>query len=155
MSSRVITIEVPLRWGDMDAYHHVNNVQIARIMEEARIAVFGPPPAAPGAEGADKPIPLFTALPEGTQALIAENHIKYRAPLPYRRTPATVQVWVDKVTAASISIQYRILDGETGQRCVDASTVLAFFNAPEGRIVRVSADQRRLLAENAGQGPEA
>ncbi|WP_085529084.1 acyl-CoA thioesterase [Kocuria massiliensis] len=151
MSSRKVTVEIPLRWGDMDAYHHVNNVHVVRIMEEARIAVFGPPPAAPGTEGVDAPIPLFNHLPEGTQALIAENHVKYRAPLPYCRTPARVEVWVDKITAASISVQYRIFDGETGQRCVDASTVLAFYNAPEGRIVRVSASQRRLLDEATGE----
>ncbi|WP_129358635.1 MULTISPECIES: acyl-CoA thioesterase [Micrococcaceae] len=149
MSSRILTVNVPLRWGDMDAYHHINNVQIARIMEEARVAAFGPPPAAPGAEESDAPIPLFTRLPRGTQALIAENHIKYRAPLPYSRTPARVEVWVDKITAASLAIEYRIYDARTGQRCVDASTVLAFFNEPEGRIVRISAEQRQLLEGSA------
>ncbi|BAS13810.1 hypothetical protein AHiyo8_21130 [Arthrobacter sp. Hiyo8] len=32
-----------MRWGDMDAYGHINNVQIVRMLEEARIAAFGPP----------------------------------------------------------------------------------------------------------------
>ena len=31
---------VPLRWSDMDAYGHVNNVQYLRLLEEARITAF-------------------------------------------------------------------------------------------------------------------
>ena len=30
---------VALRWGDMDAYGHVNNVEILRLIEEARVRV--------------------------------------------------------------------------------------------------------------------
>ncbi|WP_349361683.1 thioesterase family protein [Paenarthrobacter sp. PH39-S1] len=39
-----------MRWGDMDAYGHINNVEVIRILEEARIHAFGPPPvpACPG-----------------------------------------------------------------------------------------------------------
>ena len=40
---RRIEVLVPMRWGDMDAYGHINNVQIVRMLEEARIAAFGPP----------------------------------------------------------------------------------------------------------------
>ena len=36
-----LTVQVPPRWGDMDAYGHVNNVAILSLLEEARIAVFG------------------------------------------------------------------------------------------------------------------
>ena len=32
--------EVPLRWGDMDAMAHLNNVMYFRLMEEARIQWF-------------------------------------------------------------------------------------------------------------------
>lgn len=34
------TVQIHLRWGDMDAYGHVNNVQIVRLMEEARVLAF-------------------------------------------------------------------------------------------------------------------
>ncbi|HIZ99270.1 MAG TPA: thioesterase family protein, partial [Candidatus Janibacter merdipullorum] len=32
--------DVVLRWGDMDAYGHVNNVQYHRLLEEARVRAF-------------------------------------------------------------------------------------------------------------------
>jgi len=42
-----LLVHVPARWGDMDAYGHVNNVAILSVMEEARVALFGPPPSSP------------------------------------------------------------------------------------------------------------
>ena len=34
----VLTLEIPIRWGDMDAMNHVNNTVYFRYMEQARIA---------------------------------------------------------------------------------------------------------------------
>ena len=144
MSSETLAIDVPLRWGDMDAYGHVNNVQVVRIMEEARVAAFGPP-AGTGEAGFEAPVPVFTELPEGTQALVAENHVKYRSPLAYRTVPARVEIWIEKVAAASLTVGYAIRDGVDGRLCAEASTVLAFFHEPTGRLLRISAEQRELL----------
>ena len=86
-TDREITVYVPPRWGDMDAYGHVNNVAILSIMEEARIALFGPPPSS-GQKPKNlpaPPIPLFETMADGVQALIAEHGIRYVAPL----TPST------------------------------------------------------------------
>ena len=35
--ARPYRVEVPLRWSDMDAYGHVNNVQYLRLLEDARV----------------------------------------------------------------------------------------------------------------------
>ena len=45
MTDRVSTerpyrVNVPLRWSDMDAYGHVNNVQFLRLLEDARVIGF-------------------------------------------------------------------------------------------------------------------
>ena len=34
---RVLTTQIPIRWGDMDAYGHVNNTIYFRYMEQARV----------------------------------------------------------------------------------------------------------------------
>lgn len=154
----VYEVEVPLRWGDMDAYGHVNNVTMMQVLEEARVALFGPPPSsgepAPlvgeGSAGesgrASAHLPLFESLPAGTQALVAENHVKYRSPLAYRGVPVRVQMQVSKVTAASLVVAYELYDPVTGVHCVSASTTLAFFNVETGSLVRLSAEQREQLA---------
>lgn len=154
----VYEVEVPLRWGDMDAYGHVNNVTMMQVLEEARVALFGPPPSsgepAPlvGETAEGKPgrasahLPLFETLPAGTQALVAENHVKYRSPLAYRGVPVRVQMQVSKVTAASLVVAYELYDPVTGVHCVSASTTLAFFNVETGSLMRLSAEQREQLA---------
>ena len=40
MSQRPFRVDVPLRWSDMDAYGHVNNVQFLRLLEDARVVGF-------------------------------------------------------------------------------------------------------------------
>ncbi len=35
-----VTIELPVQWGDMDSFGHVNNVKYLRWFESARIAYF-------------------------------------------------------------------------------------------------------------------
>ena len=51
-----------MRWGDMDAYGHINNVQVVRILEEARIAAFGPP-RGPGLPGIEPPVHFIETSP--------------------------------------------------------------------------------------------
>ncbi|OAX59983.1 hypothetical protein A5N15_06550 [Rothia kristinae] len=135
----------PPALGDMDAYGHVNNVQIVRILEEARALPSAPAQRGrgPGAASPGGAIPVFADLPAGTQALVAEHTVKYRSPLPYRGDPARVEVWVQRVTRR-LTVGYRVCDAATGTACCAASTVLAFVR-PDGGLVRLSPEQRRTL----------
>ncbi|MBT1001572.1 acyl-CoA thioesterase [Paenarthrobacter sp. DKR-5] len=145
-----LTCQVPMRWGDMDAYGHINNVEILRILEEARIHAFGPP-AGTGMPGVDVDLPVFNDLPAGTQALVVEHRVKYLAPLNYRNVPARVEVWVSSVKGASLTMAYAIHDPVTGTRCVIAETTLAFFQENTGRLLRVSAGKKAMLAPFLGE----
>lgn len=149
-SSHVIRVNVPMRWSDMDAYGHINNVEILRMLEEARILAFGPP-GGTGAPGTEPPIALFNSVPANTQSLISEHRVKYLAPLEYRNIPADVDVWVSSVKAASLGISYLVSDPVTGAPCVKAETVLAFVDGASGRLLRVSAEQRELIRPWAGE----
>lgn len=146
---KVFTVEVPLRWGDMDAYGHVNNVTMVQILEEARIALFGPPPSSgePSESLPVSPLPFFSYLDDGVQALVADHTIKYRKPLVYRGLPARVELILEKIGAASLTVGYRVYEPVTGDHCVTASTTLAFFNTATGAIVRISAEHRARLQE--------
>ncbi|WP_304010025.1 acyl-CoA thioesterase [Rothia mucilaginosa] len=72
-----LTVNVPARWGDMDAYGHVNNVAMLSIMEEARVALFGPPPSSgeKPTVAPNPPLPHIDKVPEGGQAHNAEHRI--------------------------------------------------------------------------------
>ncbi|MDO4919854.1 thioesterase family protein [Kocuria sp.] len=149
---RAVTCAVPLRWGDMDPYGHVNNVEVIRVLEEARIAAFGVP-VGTGEQVVPPRIPLFSALPEGTQALIAEHRVRYLRPLEYRNVPVDVRVWVVSARAATLVLGFEILDSADGAACVRAQTQLAFF-VPESRtVLRLTREQRALVEPYTAPSP--
>ena len=143
-----LLVYVPARWGDMDAYGHVNNVAILSVMEEARVVLFGPPPSSgqKPTVAPQPPIPLFDLVTEGVQALIAEHSIRYLAQLPYTGEQVPVRLSVEKVSAASVRIGYSILSPVDGGECVRAFTVLAFWDSIAGRLTRLTPEQRELLS---------
>lgn len=138
-----------MRWGDMDAYGHVNNVEVLRLLEEARIHAFGPP-GGTGAPGTEPVAALFSDVPDGVQALVAEHRVKYTAPLEYRNIPARVQVWIAALKPASLTIAYLVRDPVTDVVCARAETTLAFVQAGSGALQRLTAAQRELAAPYLG-----
>ncbi|MCA4133928.1 thioesterase family protein [Arthrobacter sp. M4] len=133
-----------MRWGDMDAYGHINNVQIVRMLEEARIAAFGPPRGA-GLPGVEPPVSLFNEVGEGVMALVVEHKVRYVRTLEYRNVPATVEIWVGAVKGASFDLHYVVMDPITGEQCVKATTHLAFVDEGSGRVLRLTPEQRARL----------
>ncbi|MCW1250467.1 acyl-CoA thioesterase [Acaricomes phytoseiuli] len=144
MMGTYLEIDIPMRWGDMDAYGHINNVEIVRMLEEARVHAFGRP-AGTGAPGVEPEFPVFRDLPAGVQILVVEHWIKYRAPLRYRNIPAKVQVWITALKPASLTLAYRISDPVDGVECALAETVLAFYDEPAGVLRRIDAARRASL----------
>jgi acyl-CoA thioester hydrolase len=134
-----------MRWGDMDAYGHINNVQIVRMLEEARIAAFGPPRGA-GLPGVEPKVSLFNDVEEGTLALVVEHKVRYVRTLEYRNVPAVVQLWIGAVKGASFDIHYLVQDPVTGEDCVRATSHLAFVDEATGRVLRLTPEQKEKLA---------
>ncbi|NAZ80492.1 acyl-CoA thioesterase [Kineococcus sp. R8] len=84
----------------MDAYRHVNNVELMRLLEEARVRAFG---SASG-DGGD---PMIT-----TGMVVARHEVDYVAPLDYRTAPVAVDLWVDRVGGASFRVGYEVCEPE-------------------------------------------
>ena len=138
-----------MRWGDMDAYGHINNVQIVRMLEEARIAAFGPPAGA-GLPGIEPPAALFNDVGEGVMTLVVEHKVRYVRTLDYRNIPAVVEIWVGAIKGASFDLHYVIKDPVTLEDCVKASTHLAFVAEDTGRVLRLTPEQKeKLVAHQA------
>jgi len=143
---------VPLRWGDMDAYGHINNVEVLRLREEARIRAFGAP-AHTGSPVGEPLAPLFNELPEGAQALVVEHRVRYLASLEYRDVPAAIDVWVTQLKGAGLTLAYEVRDGVDGTRCVLAETQLAFFDTASRRLLRLTPGQREQAAKHRADSP--
>lgn len=141
-----IICHIPLRWGDMDAYGHVNNARIVSLLEEARVAAFGVPAATGAPSNRIAPVNLLTGVGENVQTLIAEHTIRYRRQLEYRPEPVRVRVFVTAVKGASVEIGYEIADTVANQLCVTATTTMVFADRSTGRPVRLTDTQRETLA---------
>lgn len=144
--------QVPLRWGDMDAYGHINNVEVLRLLEEARIRAFGAP-AHTGSPVGKPLVPLFNELPRAAQALVVEHRVRYLASLEYRDVPAQIDVWVTQLKGAGLTLAYEIRDGVDGSRCVIAETQLAFFDTGTKRLLRLTAHQREQASAHHAESP--
>lgn len=132
----------PLRWSDMDAFGHVNNAVFLRYLEEARIDFMFR--IAPGDGG-----PSFSG-----GSVVARHEIDYLRPLVHRHEPVTIESWVEKIGAASLTISYEIKDAE--HVYVRATTVVVPFDLEAQRPRRVSAEEREVLEryrdDSAGEG---
>ncbi|GGN48568.1 acyl-CoA thioesterase [Streptomyces kronopolitis] len=123
----------PLRWSDMDAFGHVNNAVFVRYLEEARIDFMRR--LAPG-DGS----PSFTG-----GSVVARHEIDYVRPLVHRHAPVTVELWVTKISAASMTVGYEVKDEDT--LYLRASTVVVPYNFTEERPRRLTAEEKTILKE--------
>lgn len=136
------TIEIPvqLRWSDMDAYGHVNNVEMLRLLEEARIEAFWRHPEADGV--ASRPTAILDASPGArTATLVAHQEIEYLAPLTYQRQPVTVRLWLGRLGGASLEIHYEVTDA-SGTVYARAITTMVLVDSASGKPRRIDADER-------------
>lgn len=134
----------PLRWSDMDAFGHVNNVVFLRYLEEARIDFMFR--LAPG-DGS----PSFAG-----GSVVARHEIDYKLPLVHRHEPVTIESWVTKIGAASLTIAYEVkdaADADSPERVyVRASTVVVPYNLEAARPRRISAEEKSFLLEYLDDG---
>lgn len=139
-------VPIKLRWSDLDAYGHVNNAEMLRLLEEARIEAFwttddsGPsdPDAVPDSGEA---IGGSTAVLDGrpgadTLTLIARQEIEYLAPIPYLRQPLDVQLWLGRLGGASLEVCYEVWSPE-------GTEPRTMFSRAATTIVLVDADSQR------------
>ena len=131
---------VPLRWSDMDAYGHVNNVQFLRLLEDARVV---------GLKewfGQDRAI-----LDEGI--LVTRHEIEYIAPLTFRHEPVAVNTWVTKIGGAGFDVGYDVVDpdGVGDNHYARAETGLVLYDFATARPRRMKPDEKAILLEHLGE----
>lgn len=122
-----------MRWGDMDAFAHVNNTAYVTYLEQARVAMFF--------DAYD------SSFARGT--VIARHEIDYLRPVVYHPQPLRLELWVDEIRGASFAVRYEVLDGTA--LAVRAMTRCVPFDFTSDRPRRLTADERRLLTAFADE----
>jgi acyl-CoA thioester hydrolase len=111
--------EVPLRWGDMDAMAHLNNVQYFRLIEEARIrwfASFG-----------------FSTLPTGEAPILAHAALDFAKAMNYPAT-AVVRQTVTRLGRSSVEMTITLTTREEPDTVfASGRTVIVWYDYTAGR----------------------
>jgi acyl-CoA thioester hydrolase len=130
-----------VRWSDVDAYRHVNNVKYIEYFQEARVRY---------------QMQMHQKGDDFGSFVIARMDVDYRRPIMFRPEPYDVQSWISDVGRRSFVVAAEIRDplsGDHGQgELLSSSRVVAVGFDPEAqRSVEFTADHRaRLLEELAG-----
>ncbi|EFV13561.1 acyl-CoA thioesterase [Segniliparus rugosus] len=100
-------VSIQVRFGDMDAYGHVNNVSTLRLIEEARCRL------------------LLDQLGwTDLRVLVARQEIEYRAMLHYSTADPKVWIWASRVGGSSFELSYAIENPDGQVTAVAATTIV-------------------------------
>ena len=127
-------IEVPVAWGEMDAFQHVNNIVFFRYFESARIAYF------------DRVDMAHIQEVTGVGPILASTHCRFRIPLTY---PDRVFVGarVTQVEADRFTMEYCVVSNAAQKVAADGEGVIVAYAYKEKRKALLPEElKQRILA---------
>lgn len=125
-------VPMQVRWGDLDAFNHVNNATFLVYAQEARLAWLA------GVEG--------TWFDETMMPVVAAAHMNYRRQLAW---PAAivVELTATRVGTSSVTIAHRVLAaGDEACLYADGEVVMVWVDPERGTPVPLPDAIRRAVA---------
>jgi acyl-CoA thioester hydrolase len=143
----VTRLHVPtsLRWADLDAYGHVNNVEVLRLLEEARVQALWIADDESERTGSPTTAVLDARLGSATLSIIARTEIEYLKTIDYRRNPLDIQVWIGRLGGADLDVCYEVrspVGAEPEELYARAVTRIVLCDSESMRPRRLSPDER-------------
>jgi len=139
-----VVIEIPLHWGEMDAFNHVNNVVYFRYFESARMAYF-------------QKINYMKVFEEtGIGPILAATRCKFKFPLVY---PDTVWVGarVTEVDSDRFMMQYVVVSQQVQKVAAEGEGQVVSYDFGKGSKTALPEVIRKAivaLEESAPTGSE-
>lgn len=122
-----------VRWSDVDAYRHVNNVKYIEYFQEARIRYM---------------MRLHEDGDTFGSIVVARTDVDYRRPILFRMAPYEVHSWISHVGRTSFVIAAEIRDPEAGEVLASSRVVAVGFDRDTQQAAALTPDHRaRLVAE--------
>ncbi len=130
-------IELPLQWGDMDAFRHVNNTVYFRWFESARIAYF-------------QEVGLLDSMERtGVGPILASTDCRFRLPLTYPDRVA-VGARVPRIGDDRFVMEYLVVGRQSGKAAAEGTGLIVTFDYREGRKAPLPGDLRQRLLDFEG-----
>src|SRR6185369_7724300 len=127
-----VVIEIPVAWGEMDAFAHVNNIAYFRYFESARIVYF---------ERIDA---MAERERSGCGPILAETYCRFRSPLRY---PDRLQVGarVSKLAADRFTMEYALASTQLGRIAAEGTGVIVWYDYRASAKANIPATLRERI----------
>lgn len=136
MTPALYTLDIEVRWRDLDAFNHVNNASYLGYIEEARVRWFKSLSADWAGESA---APILAAI-----------NVNYRKPVGWPET-LRVELFAERIGNKSLTLGHRILSATMDDVLyIDGHTVMVWINS-QGQSVLLPDTVRQAC----GQAPAA
>lgn len=129
-----VVIELPVVWGEMDSYRHVNNVVYFRYLENARLEYF-------------RRLDWFEyERVTGVGPILAAAQARFRKALTYPDTIA-VTARITHVGDDRFTIEHIVVSHRLGAVAAEGQGTVVTYHHGEGKKVPVPEELRRRIAE--------
>jgi acyl-CoA thioester hydrolase len=128
-----VIVELPVAWGEMDSYQHVNNVVYFRYFENARLEYI-------------RRLDWFEYEKQtGVGPILQATAARFRKPLTY---PDTVLVTARATTIESdrFTLEHRVLSKTLGVVAAEGTGTIVTFHYADGKKVAIPDELRRRIA---------
>lgn len=129
-----VVIEIPVAWGEMDSFQHVNNIVYFRYFESARILY-------------SEMLGLHKLKDDtGIGPILGSTGCKYKFPLTY---PDTVSVGAKIVGIEEdrFSMKYVVVSRRHNRIAAEGDGVVVMYNYHEGKKTAIPEEIRNRIAE--------
>jgi len=129
-----VIVELPVAWGDMDSYRHVNNVVYFRYFENARLEYF-------------RRLDWFEFEKQtGIGPILAAPQARFRKPLTY---PDTILVGcrIAKLEEDRFQMEYLLVSDRLNAVAADGGGTIVTFHYKEGKKVPIPIDIRARIEQ--------
>jgi acyl-CoA thioester hydrolase len=141
LASYPVVIEQPVAWGDMDAFHHVNNVVYFRYFENARVEYI-------------RRLGWWEMMDQsGIGPIVAATQARYRRPVTY---PDTLRCGAKLLTLGKdrLTLKHTIVSTKTGELVTDGDAVVVVFDYRNNTKIEFPPLLLERLRELEGTLPE-
>jgi acyl-CoA thioester hydrolase len=143
-----VVIELPVTWGQMDAFSHVNNTVYFRYFEDARLAYYE-----------RLALPGYMAA-TGVGPILSETRCRFRIPLEYPDSVA-VGARVAALHADRYLMRYAVVSLAHRKLAAEGEGMLVSFDyrtqakapIPEHVVAAIRALEGARLEQHAGEAP--
>ena len=131
-----VKLEIPVAWGEMDAYGHVNNVVFFRYFESARIEYFRSICKEEVGKGSFVPI-------------VASTECSYLRPVHFPDT-LVAEATITKVGTSSFTMEYRLTSSDQNEVVAQGKAVIVNIDQKTGKGVPLSDETKQRISELEG-----